>query len=262
MDLTRYKLASKNEVGYNGARSSILTILLFSVINIFSIAFGDSYFLFSSYITQVLVLEGLYASTEMGDSMFLVIFLVMAVISVIPYLLCFLFSKKKTGWMIVAAVLFSIDTAIFFFDFLVYLLAGYYSGILDALFHVWALVSIIKGVGFAKKMKKEKQEKALESTPCDEYIPEFQRTITVTYSQKSRTPIVCFVNGKAVCILKRGESHSFVIDERVAELTGALASGQPMGTVQIPAGTGNISYEMALKSGFSTSPLKFTEVKM
>ena len=262
MDLTRYKLTSKNEMGYGGARSSILAILLFSVINIFSIAFGDSYFLFSSYITQLLVFEGLYASTEMQDSMFLVIFFVMAVISVIPYLLCFLFSKKRTGWMIVAAVLFSIDTAIFFYDFVVYLLLGYYSGIVDAIFHVWALVSIIRGVVFAKKMKIEQQEIALATAPCEEYVSDFQRTVTVTYNKKTKTTIVCFVNGKAVCVLKGGESHSFVIDERAVTLTGALTTGQPMGSVQIPSGTSNLSYEMALKNGISATPLRFAEIKM
>lgn len=188
------------------------------------------YFLFSSYISQILVLVGLEMSFEAGDNTFLIISIVMAIVSIIPYLFCWIFSKKKLGWMIAALVFFSLDSLVFAFDFVTILLTGDYSFIMDLLFRIWALVSIIMGVVYGVKAKKEeqvKQDAPQTEESFEDYISEASRTVTVIRKKTfvgCTISVVCFINGKAVCAVKNGEMQKIQIDEGPVELTAALTN--------------------------------------
>ena len=127
------------------ARSSILFIVILSIVNIFAISAG-SYFLFSAYLPQVFIAFAVY-----GDPTLLVPMIVLSVIYVFPYLLCFIFSKKRKGWMIAALVLFLIDSAFFAIDVLPLLMLGDISFLFDAIIRVYALVTLIVGItGYSK----------------------------------------------------------------------------------------------------------------
>lgn len=267
MNQNQHVLISQNDAKYRNARASLLMIVIFSALNVFSIAFGDMYFLFSAYVSQILVFVGLEMSFEAGDNTFLIISMVMAIVSIVPYLLCWIFSKKKFGWMIAALVFFSLDSIIFAFDFAALLLTGDYSFIIDLLFRIWAFVSIIMGVVYAVKAKKEdqmKQETPQMEEPLDDYVSEVSRTVTVIRKKSfvgCTVPVVCFIDGKAVCALKNGESQKFQLDERAAELAGALPNGYAIGSIKIPAGAKDLAYEMVMKMGFSSNYVVFTPVQ-
>ena len=77
----------------------------------------------------------------------------------------------------------------------------------------------------------------------------------------SAVPIVCYVNGKAVCALKNGETQTFQIDERAVQMSGALSNGLGVGDIDIPAGTTNLTYEMVMKMGFSSNYVVFTPIQ-
>ncbi len=127
------------------ARSSILFIVILSIVNIFAISAG-SYFFFSAYLPQVFIALAVY-----GDPTLLVPMIVLSVIYVFPYLLCFIFSKKRKGWMIAALVLFLIDSAFFAIDVLPLLMLGDISFLFDAIIRVYALVTLIVGItGYSK----------------------------------------------------------------------------------------------------------------
>ena len=127
------------------ARSSILFIVILSIVNIFAISAG-SYFFFSAYLPQVFIALAVY-----GDPTLLVPMIVLSVIYVFPYLLCFIFSKKRKGWMIAALVLFLIDSASFAIDVLPLLMLGDISFLFDAIIRVYALVTLIVGItGYSK----------------------------------------------------------------------------------------------------------------
>jgi hypothetical protein len=127
------------------ARSSLLFIVILSIVNIFAIS-GGSYFLFSAYLPQVFIALAVY-----GDPTLLMPMIVLSVIYVFPYLLCFIFSKKRKGWMVAALVLFLIDSAFFAIDVLPLLMLGDISFLFDAIIRVYALVTLIVGVtGYSK----------------------------------------------------------------------------------------------------------------
>lgn len=243
-----------------------MLIVLFSVVNVFSMTFGDTYFLFSAFLPQILVMVGLELTYEAGDNLYMIVAMVIAVISIVPYLLCWIFSNKRVGWMIAALVFFILDSLLFVESLIAMLSAGEFSFILDLLFRIWALGSIIMGVVYgvrAKKEAKEKKDAPVEEVQ-DEYISDIQRTITVVRKKSfvgSAVPIVCYVNGKAVCALKNGETQTFQIDERAVQMSGALSNGLGVGDIDIPAGTTNLTYEMVMKMGFSSNYVVFTPIQ-
>lgn len=146
------------------SRNNILLVLLFSAINIIlRVTSSDTYFLFSAYVPLLLSslgmeLTGKYPPEFYGEDLssyvffndsFLYIMLGISAFILVLYALCWALAKKHPkGWLIVALVLFSIDTA------LMLLLAGIsFDRILDYLFHGWVIVSFAKGLSALKKLK-------------------------------------------------------------------------------------------------------------
>ncbi len=153
---------------YNTSRNNILLVVVFTLINSVLLFTGsDSYFLFSASIPYYFTLFGLLYTGRMPADWYegwedfvpdpdtvLAVYLGIAIIAIVLYALCWLLSKKKGyGWLIVALVMFAIDTAGMFY------LAGFSADmILDIVFHGWVLVSLVSGVITAKKLKKLPEE--------------------------------------------------------------------------------------------------------
>ena len=267
---------------YRSARGSLLTIVLLSVINVFSMIFSGSYFLFSAYLPQLFIYMGLDLAAESGDSLFLIVAGVFAVIVVVPYLLCWIFSKKHVGWMIGALCMFSLDSVLFLVDFVAFLQAGDFTMIIDLLIRVWAIVSLILGVKHGLAAKKEAENAPLEATPAfaenGDYAPNateysgLQRPITLARQKAfaaSLVPMACYVNGKEVCVLKNGESQTVYAPEEAFELKVMLVAAnngafgvQPaptQGSITVDAGTAPLTYTLRMKSGLTTATIEITQ---
>ena len=92
---------------YQAARGNLLLMLIFSAVNVAFAAFGvDIYFLFSDYLAYMLALTGRVFLEHTDEGLYLAVGLAFAVLVLVPYLLCWIFSKKRRGWMIAALVLF------------------------------------------------------------------------------------------------------------------------------------------------------------
>ena len=150
---------------YNTARSNLLLAIAFTVINIILLFMNSTtYFLFSLFMPYYLALEGFaltgklppefygedLATLEFLDSSFLVITLVIAAVILLFYLACWFFSnKRRVGWLVVALVVFCLDTILLF------VLSGDLSNaIFDIVFHVWVVVSLISGISANNQLKK------------------------------------------------------------------------------------------------------------
>ncbi len=149
---------------YNSARMNLFLVVIVTLINvILGFTGSGTYFLFSAFIPYFLVISGMYNCGKMpadwyeGDMSeydflepsYLVILATFALIILTLYVIFFLLSKnQKSGWLIAALVLFSLDTVGF-------LLLGSIGleTILDLLFHAWVLYYLISGVIAAKKLK-------------------------------------------------------------------------------------------------------------
>ena len=157
---------------YNGSRGNILLIAGFSLFNVISLALGSyTYFLFSASIPYLLVdtarylcgkypeefYEGGYEAYNFYDNTVFALAVVVALLIIAFYVLCYLLSRKnKVGWVIAALVFFVIDTLV--------LLTNYniVDSLLDVLFHIYAIVTLIACIVYYCKLKRLTKENAIE----------------------------------------------------------------------------------------------------
>ena len=268
----------QNDVRYRNARGSLLAIILFSVVNIFSLIFTETYFLFSAYLPQQLIYVGLSLQEEMASSILLVVCSVIAVIIVVPYLLCWIFSNKHIGWMIAALCLFSIDSLLFLVDFVAYIQLGAFDMILDLIIRAWALSSLAFGVKHGLDAKKRAANEPLEGEAVAAFAENgeaieysgLQRAITLSRKKAFTAclnPMAVYVNGKEICRLKNGEEQTLYVPEETfvlkAELVAAVGAtaqlGATQGSMTVNGGNTPLAYTLYIKSGFSSATIEFTQ---
>ena len=146
------------------ARHSLLLVLIFTVVNlVLLLADGNTYFLFSASVPYYLTAFGMGMDAEMGISVFTTTALVISAVILAAYLLCWIFSKKRVGWYVVALVLFILDTVLLVrlalsFDALA-------DSIMDLVFHAWVVLELCQALSCHKKLK------ALPPEPVAEPVP-------------------------------------------------------------------------------------------
>lgn len=136
-----------------GGRYSLLLILIFTTINlVLLLTDAGRYFLFSASVPYYLTAFGIGMDYALGGTTYTYTALVISAVILVVYLLCYLQSKNRTGWLTAALVLFCIDTVgLIFFSFT--LLDSPMENILDFLLHGWAVVELIQAVRCAGKLK-------------------------------------------------------------------------------------------------------------
>ncbi len=154
----RELLNNKNR--YDKARYNLLAVIIFTVINCLLVA-TDRYFLFSAFIPTLFVQLNFYMHSDeylaevpeidLQEAAAFIdvvgfVFVALAVVCIVLYLMCWFFSKKRRGWMIVALVLFSIDSAFLLLNFSVDM-------IVDIAFHGMVMYYLITGVIAASKLR-------------------------------------------------------------------------------------------------------------
>ena len=164
---------SQLELKYNTARMNLLMMIIFTAVNILFISLGSAtYFLFSAAIPYYFVSLGAvmcgrmpaeyYEDAEAFEFMnptFYWIMVVLAVVLILIYLLCWVASKKSSGWLVGATVLFGIDTLGMF-----YLYGFNIEMIVDILFHIWVLIYLIIGLVAHNKLKNLPEEEPVDKT--------------------------------------------------------------------------------------------------
>lgn len=143
----------------SGGRGTLLAILVLTLINLVMVVLDQgSYFLFSASVPYYLTMiskgidNGFANGAWPENGPMTITALVISAVILVVYLLCWLLSKKRGGWITVAMVLFLLDTlALVLIIF--YVTASPISGILDVLFHLWACWLLIQGFRANKKLK-------------------------------------------------------------------------------------------------------------
>lgn len=177
------------ESKYAAARSNLLLVMAFTVINIvLLVTNSNSYFLFSAYIPYMFADLGMYLCGRypaeyygadisvtaddvfLGNSFF-VLMLVVAAFILFLYLLCWIFSKKHgAGWLIAALVFFGIDTL-----GMLYMVEFSTDTVIDILFHLWVIFCLVAGIRAASALKKlppEEEAPVIPETDFREAGPE------------------------------------------------------------------------------------------
>lgn len=136
----------------NGARHSILLVLVFTVVNlVLLLTESDRYFLFSASIPYYLTAFGMGMDMEAGGSVFTTTALVISGVCLAAYLLSWILSKRKVGWYVVALVLFIIDTVLFVLMALAMNLLT--DSIMDLVFHAWVILELCQALIAHTKLK-------------------------------------------------------------------------------------------------------------
>lgn len=148
----------KHTKRFRHGRSSLLVLLILSAVNMVLMAVDlvGAYWPYSISMPYELLyfvkaiendfVDGPWENGPLACVMLVLGFLVLAV-----YLLCWIFSKKKGGWLMASAVLYTVDSvALVIYVFLVMESALPY--LLDYGFHVLALVELYMGAVAQKKL--------------------------------------------------------------------------------------------------------------
>ena len=268
---------SQSETKYKNMRLILLTMFILSAVNCISLVLMDTFFYLSAYLPFVLIIQGYQYSVAYASYAFYLVFALLALISIVPYLLCYIFSKKKVGWMIAALVMFSLDTLLNLADLL--LAPSVLTGVTLA-FHVYVLVSLAMGVKYGLDMKKEQAEGAtvapadpygmymqtpeapVDGTAADAYA-DIRRTITVTRKKSfvgCAIPYAVYVDNRQVAMLKNGQTASFEVSGAAFTLRAGSTNGMLVGHIAVPAGMDHSNYEIATKMGAVTNTLVITQV--
>lgn len=158
---------------FNSARYNLLLVVAMTAINVVLLMLGgSSYFLFSATVPYSLAIDGMYMTGRMPedwytdwpatvpflDSGYMTVMMVIAFAIILVYLACFFFSKNfESGWMIAAAVIFSLDTL-----YLVFIYGVGVDSIMDLLLHAWVLYYLISGSVYGIKLKKLPEDEPVQ----------------------------------------------------------------------------------------------------
>ena len=130
-------------------RYSLLLIVILTVVNlIMTILDTNTYFLFSASVPYYLVFVGMGIENGFVDGAWNVkgtltyTGLVIALVIVAVYLLCWLLSKKRAGWLTAALVVIAFA-----------LYDSPMGKLVDFLLHIWAIVELIQAVRGSKKLR-------------------------------------------------------------------------------------------------------------
>ena len=152
------------ESRYKSSRYNLILVIAFTLVNmLLCLTNANTYFLFSASIPYLLTDLGMFLcgkypeefylqdefnGMELFDTSFLAVMVVIAVVILALYFVCWLLSKKKVGWLIAALVLFGIDTVAMFWYF------GITKDmIIDIIFHAWVICYLAMGIQSYFKLK-------------------------------------------------------------------------------------------------------------
>lgn len=228
------------EAKYNNSIVNLLLVVAFSVINVVLLVVNsDTYFLFSAFIPYFVADMGMFYSgsypeeyyydvpdTEFADKSFLIVCVAVAAAVILLYLISWFFAKKKkVGWLVFAAVLFSVDTVAMF------VITGINSDmIMDIVFHAWVIFSLISGIVNYNKWKKlpdeshEEEEDASfgETVNCDTVEGDSPVIRMADTDVKSRTLLEAEKSGYRILYRRVKRTNELVVNGRVYDEYEAL----------------------------------------
>ena len=106
MQNTAYNL-SPSAAKYKNMRLSLLFVVVCTYLNLVFSLLGV-YFVFSLHLPTLFCTTGALLYQESGEIVYYVTGVIIAALLAVPYLLCWIFSKKRSGWMIVALILYTL----------------------------------------------------------------------------------------------------------------------------------------------------------
>lgn len=147
-----YAALGEAEEKVSGSRKNLLMMIILTVVNLVLLALdSNAMMLFSATVPYYSVAIAM----AMGIKELFIVAMIISVIIMILYLLCWKFSEKHYGWMIAALVFFTIDTLCLIG---LYIALGEVSGILDFIIHIEVIYYIIIGIKYGRRLNQLKKQ--------------------------------------------------------------------------------------------------------
>ena len=231
MDPRMQRQALQNKL--NAARMNLLAVVAFTLVNILALATNaGSYFLFSASVPYIITMmammlcgllppeayEGMEGMFFLDKSLFYVA-IVISLLIVALYVVCFFLSKKKSVWLTVALVLFAIDTLVMF---LFYGIS--FDMLFDIAFHGWVMWILYSGVKAEKDLKKMPKPDAVIETDYTE-LPVDESMRENTEYRVQIPEVEAHVEEKSA---EENVADEPVVDEKSAENNGFSAAKGPL----------------------------------
>jgi len=144
---------TSNAVKFKRARGNLLAVVAFTLINVLLAYFeSDLYFLFSAAV-PLYVFYLFQGMALVGGNIFATIGLLIAILGVSAYFFCWLLSKRVRVFILVALILFAIDSLIYLLIVAGVLLLGVFDFmmVVEIAFRVWVFYYLIIGtIAWAK----------------------------------------------------------------------------------------------------------------
>lgn len=157
-------MRSQYESNFNKARYNLLMMAVLSLVNVVLILANASIsFTFTATFPQIAVIFGMVFAEEGLGTPALVVGIVVALISIGLYVLCWFLCKKYRGAMVAALILFALDCLCL----VPYLLDSPGDMIIDVLFHAWVMYYLVIGVVAYVKLRKLPPEELYTPYPDD-----------------------------------------------------------------------------------------------
>lgn len=228
------------EQKYKSARSNLLLTIILTVVNVILLLSGsETMMLFSISVPYYAVIFGYFS----GDQAMLITGCAIAAVMLAAYLLCWIFSKKRSGWLVAALVLFVLDSLVMA---LMYYLIGEFSGILDVVIRVFVLYYLIVGIrsaGQLKKMPPEAKEEAQSSSAEPMNTVQFSTPLRRAEECKHRVLLTGNYAGHRIVYRRVKRVNELVIDGYVYDEYEALMEMAHCLTAQIDGHTIEMGYD-------------------
>ncbi len=237
---------------YSNARADLLVMIVLTVANIILMFVGsDTMMLFSAMIPYMSVASGYFYNGG-------IVYYAFAAVFIALYVLCWFMSKKKYQWLIVATVLFSLDT-LYLVDICI-TTGDFASSSIDFIIHALVLYYLIAGIITGKKLKEiEENADGLGEGISDEVYTQNNvnvhsegNTIYIRRADaevKSRTLAEVEYNGHYICYRRVKRINELVIDgyvydeiEMLIETPHELTAVINGDTIQAGISSSSISY--------------------
>ena len=130
---------------FEKARSNLLAVIVFTVINIILLSFNaEISFLFSATLPQFIFAIGKNLDSELGSNIFMIVGLIIAFFIIITYFVFWILSKRIRIFILVSLIFFSIDSLVLLL--LILNMEFNFSILFEVVFHGWILYYLIIGV--------------------------------------------------------------------------------------------------------------------
>jgi len=207
-------------------------MIVFTLINVVLELFESNlYFLFSATLPLLAVALGGDLAWEFYNNAFLIAGTALAFFGVALYFICWLLSKRIRAFMLVALILFAIDTIALAWLAIVFIPEFDVFFLIELAFQVWILVSLILGTAAWAKLRRatsDEMDATVQAIAFDEVMANDQ---------------------KAADVLQRGETDGSIVSPRVN--TSPLRDDDKKGRILVSGEQNGLQISMKRSRGLT-----------